>query len=67
MENYLTEGELAERLKVSRSFLWNLRRQGLPFVQIGRTVRYLSQNVDSWLAVNCQGKTVSNLDKQENE
>ena len=38
MSQYLTENELAEELKLSRSFLWALRKQGL--VNAGREVKH---------------------------
>ncbi len=52
MTELLTEDELAKQLRVSRSFLWTLRKKGLPFTQMGRTVRYESQAVTEWLAQN---------------
>ena len=64
MEIYLTEGELAEQLKVSRSFLWALRKRGLPHLRIGRTVRYEFHNVAEWLKMNNEQHNASNT-KQE--
>lgn len=52
MDQLLTENELAERLRLSRSFLWGLRKRGLPHLRIGRTVRYEFQTVADWLAQN---------------
>ncbi len=56
MDEYLTEMQMAKRLKVSRSVLSTLRKQGLPYRLIKRTVRYVPEEVDAWLAVHCQGK-----------
>lgn len=55
MENYLTEEELAEKLRVSRVFLYELRKQGLPFRRIHRTIRYLPEEVETWLVQHGQG------------
>jgi len=55
MDNYLTEEELAEKLRVSRVFLYSLRKQGLPFRRIHRTIRYSPQEVETWLAQHGHG------------
>ena len=52
MEPYWSEDELAKHLKVSRSFLWELRKKGLPCIRIGRTVRYQPDAVAEWLSRN---------------
>jgi len=67
MNQLLTENELAERLKVSRNFLWTLRKRGLPFITIGRNVRYESAEVDAWLASNRHVQEPSNQSEKENE
>jgi hypothetical protein len=47
---FLTESELIVRLKVSRGSLVNYRNQGiLPFVRIGRSVRYHWRSVEQAL------------------
>lgn len=52
MEPYWSEDDLAKHLKVSRSFLWELRKKGLPCIRIGRTVRYQPDAVAEWLSRN---------------
>lgn len=52
-----TEQETAEYIGMSRSFLRQARMEGLrgnrtaapPFIKIGRSVRYLKEDLDSWL------------------
>jgi len=58
MNEYVTEAELQERLKVSRYMLWHLRRcvGGLPFRRIRGSIRYEVSEVDAWLAAHCQGQ-----------
>lgn len=56
MNPYMTEAELEEYLKLSRYTFWQLRRNGLPYRRIGRTVRYLPEEVEAWLNDNCQGQ-----------
>lgn len=48
MANLVTETELCEQLKVSRTTLWVLRRKGLPFIRIGSLVRYEIEEVLNW-------------------
>lgn len=50
---YYTEKQLCEILNVDRSFLWSCRKNGLPFVRLGRkTVRYDLDNVITWFSEN---------------
>lgn len=49
MEGLLTEQELADRLRLSRSSAWKLRGQGLPFMRVGGSIRYLWSEVALWL------------------
>ncbi|WP_367989492.1 helix-turn-helix transcriptional regulator [Vibrio sp. NTOU-M3] len=52
-----TEQETAEYIGMSRSFLRQSRMEGQrknrtlapPFIKIGRTVRYLKEDLDAWL------------------
>lgn len=59
MENLLTELELAEKMRVSRVFLYLLRKQGLPFRRIHRTIRYNPAEVETWLEEHWQGNADS--------
>ena len=49
MEDFMTEQELADRLRLSRSSVWKLRGQGLPFMRVGGGIRYLWSEVEMWL------------------
>ena len=55
MENLLTELELAEKMRVSRVFLYLLRKQGMPYHRIHRMIRYNPANVETWLAEQWHG------------
>ena len=51
MKDLLTDAELVKMLNVSRTFLWELRKHGLPYLQIGkRMVRYCPDAVVQWLS-----------------
>lgn len=47
---WLTAAELADRLKVAQSTLWqwNLRNYGPPAVRIGGKLRYRLETVEAW-------------------
>jgi predicted site-specific integrase-resolvase len=49
---WLTAAELADRLKVAQSTLWqwNLRGYGPPAVRIGGKLRYRVEAVEAWEA-----------------
>jgi hypothetical protein len=53
MKDLLTDAELAKMLRVSRTFLWELRQAGLPYLQLGnRMIRYIPETVAKWLSKN---------------
>jgi excisionase family DNA binding protein len=49
MNNYLTEKELMQSLKVSRSTLVRWRKEGMPFEKIGKLIRYNEEKIMDWL------------------
>jgi len=52
----IDEGQAAKRLGVSRNHLGNLRRAGrIPYVKLGRIVRYDIRRLDQWLAEQMEG------------
>ena len=57
-ETFITESELAKRLKVSKSTLHKLREEGdLPFQMIGSCIRYSTYAVEKWLRSNSHNQT----------
>jgi excisionase family DNA binding protein len=47
---FMTEAELAEILKVSKSTLHKLRENGtIPFQLIGTCIRYNREDIDAWI------------------
>lgn len=52
----MTEAEVAEKLEVTKPCLrrWRHERRGLPFVRVGRLVRYEPQAVEQFIAQNRQ-------------
>jgi len=49
---WLTEQQLADHLHVSVRHLANLRKAGLPFVQLGSSVRYNRAEIEAYLRGN---------------
>ena len=49
---WITEAQLSQRLQVSTRHLINLRRCGLPFIQLGNSVRYDLEEVERYLRTN---------------
>jgi len=45
----LTTDELCEWLKIGRSSLWRLRKEGLPYIKVGNLTRYDKDDVLVWL------------------
>lgn len=46
---YLTKKELMDYLKISRTTVDGLMRQGLPFIKLKRRVLFRREDVDSFL------------------
>ncbi|MEI6035974.1 MAG: helix-turn-helix domain-containing protein [Verrucomicrobiae bacterium] len=49
---WLTEQQLADHLHVSVRHMANLRKRGLPFVQLGSSVRYKLAEIEDYLCGN---------------
>jgi excisionase family DNA binding protein len=51
IEQWYTEKEVCERLKIGRSVLWRLREQGeIGFIPVGRQVRYTERHIADYVA-----------------
>lgn len=54
----LTTTEVAQLLRVSRTFVYTETREGaLPAIRLGRAVRYRRSDVDNYLAQRAQDST----------
>ena len=51
-QNLWTTHEVANFLQVSLKTVFNLRKRGLPFVQLGGAVRFVPQEIRDYLANN---------------
>ncbi len=48
----LTKKELAKKLSVSLPMIDKWRSQGMPFLKIGKSVRFKWEDVEKWLDAN---------------
>ncbi len=70
-ENVVDEREAAKYVGMSVSFLRQARMEGNregrtpgpPFVKIGKSVRYLIADLDTWLRKNRKGAPVESVDE----
>ena len=53
---YMTKAECQEYLRISKSSLEKLVKQGLPRIKLERKVLFRKADVDKWLERKVQGK-----------
>ena len=46
---FLTIEQVAEMLQVTRATIYNLQKKGLPFIKLGKNVRYDQTDVINWV------------------
>ncbi len=46
---YLTIEQVAEMLQVTRMTIYNLQQKGLPFIKLGKSVRFDKDDVVAWM------------------
>ena len=54
--SYLTIEDVAEMLKVARSTVYKFKEMGMPFIKLGKTIRFKDAEVAEWV----ESHTVSN-------
>lgn len=60
---WITEQELSEHLQVSTRHLINLRKCGLPFIQLGSSVRYDLAEVEQF--IRSKRRLCSHVERQQ--
>lgn len=58
---FLTVEDVAEMLQVTRTTIYNLKKKGLPFIKLGKNIRFDQDVVVEWVKSNTQTET-SNKD-----
>lgn len=51
---YLTIEDLAEMLQVTRTTIYNLKKKGLPFIKLGKNIRFDQSEVIDWIKAGQQ-------------
>ena len=55
MAMFSTDTELGEVLGFSRVTFWRMRQMGMPCIRVGRTLRYVLDDVIEWLKSGRKG------------
>ena len=49
---FLTVEDVSDMLKVTRTTVYNLKKKGMPFVKLGKNIRFEQQEVVDWILAN---------------
>ncbi|MDR0570697.1 MAG: helix-turn-helix domain-containing protein [Clostridiales Family XIII bacterium] len=49
---FLTIDDVSEMLQVTRSTVYNLKKRGLPFIKLGKNIRFDQKEVVDWVKAN---------------
>ena len=58
--SYLTIEEVSEMLKVARSTVYKFKDMGMPFIKIGKTIRFKDNEVMEWVESHSTSTNNSN-------
>ena len=47
--SYMTIEDVAEMLKIARSTVYKFKDMGMPFIKIGKTIRFKDDEVIKWV------------------
>lgn len=65
---FLTVEDVAEMLQVTRTTIYNLKKKGLPFIKIGKNIRFDRDEVIAWVKSNSRTtKTDQETKKSEKQ
>lgn len=54
---FLTVEDVAEMLQVTRTTIYNLKKKGLPFIKLGKNIRFDENEVVQWVRSNSMTDT----------
>ena len=60
---FLTVEDVAEMLQVTRTTIYNLKKKGLPFIKLGKNIRFDEEAVIEWVKSNTVTETEDSKDK----
>ncbi len=52
---FLTIEDVADMLQVTRTTVYNLKKKGLPYIKIGKNIRFSQEDVINWVMDNSCG------------
>jgi len=53
---FLTVEDVAEMLQVTRTTIYNLKKRGLPFIKLGKNIRFDEAEVVEWVRSNSRSE-----------
>lgn len=53
---FLTIDDVSEMLQVTRSTVYNLKKKGMPFIKLGKNIRFDQDEVINWVKQNSQAQ-----------
>lgn len=57
---FLTIDDVSEMLQVTRTTVYNLKKQGLPFIKLGKNIRFDQKEVVDWVRSNSRSSAQNN-------
>ncbi|GHU51780.1 hypothetical protein FACS1894127_8020 [Clostridia bacterium] len=49
---FLTIDDVSQMLQVTRSTVYNLKKRGLPYIKLGKNIRFDQKEVVDWVKAN---------------
>lgn len=57
---FLTIEDVADMLQVTRTTIYNLKKKGLPFIKLGKNIRFNQDEVIDWVMNNARETSKDN-------
>ena len=57
---FLTIEDVADMLQVTRTTIYNLKKKGLPFIKLGKNIRFNQEEVVDWVMNNARESSKEN-------
>ena len=54
---FLTIEDVADMLQVTRMTIYNLKKKGLPYIKLGKNIRFSQEEVVNWVMNNAREST----------
>ena len=51
---FLTIEDVADMLQVTRTTIYNLKKKGLPYIKLGKNIRFCQEEVINWVMNNAR-------------